>query len=154
MSTFFLLFPTTQNLLYHRALNYTRYQQYQAFQPIDTNKTSKGSKAPYYGSIGVAAALGDLITSSVSVSSILMPSDQEAAYVIFERGNLKHLMVINMHGYNTIENGAGTEPLPNPPERMSRGFSFAARNLPRDVSIREQRLMTNGSDAIYYRSDV
>ncbi|KAF5134005.1 Beta-glucuronidase [Metarhizium anisopliae] len=77
-----------------------------------------------------------------------MPSDQEAAYAIFERGNLKHLMVINMHGYNTTKDGAGTEPLPNPPGGMSRGFSFAARNLARDVSIREQRLMTNGSDAI------
>ncbi|KAK9436494.1 glycoside hydrolase family 79 [Metarhizium brunneum] len=132
----------------HKAPNHTRHQQYQAFQPIDTNKTSKGTKAPYYGSIGVAAALGGLITSSVSVSSIPMPSDQEAAYLIFERGNLKRLMVINMHGYNTTKDGAGTEPLPNTPGRMSRGFSFAARNLARDVSIREQRLMTNGSDAI------
>ncbi|QLI66063.1 Beta-glucuronidase [Metarhizium brunneum] len=77
-----------------------------------------------------------------------MPSDQEAAYAIFERGNLKRLMVINMHGYNTTKDGAGTEPLPNPPGRMSRGFSFAARNLARDVSIREQRHMANGSDAI------
>ncbi|KJK83131.1 hypothetical protein H634G_01260 [Metarhizium anisopliae BRIP 53293] len=148
VSTFYLLFPTTQNLLYHRALNYTRLQQYQAFQPIDTNKTSKGTKAPYYGSIGVAAALGDLTKSSVSVSPIPMLSDQEAAYAIFERGNLKRLMVINMHRYNTTKDGAGTEPLPNPPGRMNRGFSFAARNLARDVSIREQRLMTNGSDAI------
>ncbi|KAH0600875.1 hypothetical protein MHUMG1_01874 [Metarhizium humberi] len=96
----------------------------------------------------VAAALGDLITSSVSVSPIPMLFDQEAAYAIFERGNLKRLMVINMHGYNMTKDGAGTEPLPNPPGRMSRGFSFAARNLARDVSIREQRLMTNGSDAI------
>ncbi|EXV04482.1 hypothetical protein X797_002160 [Metarhizium robertsii] len=142
-------FGETNSLYFQsRALNHTRHQQYQAFQPIDTNKTSKSTKAPYYGSIGVAAAFGDLTTSSVSVSSIPMPSDQEAAYAIFERGNLKRLMVINMHRYNTTKDGAGTEPLPNPPGRMSRGFSFAARNLARDVSIREQRLMTNGSDAI------
>ncbi|KID90442.1 hypothetical protein MGU_02319 [Metarhizium guizhouense ARSEF 977] len=71
--------------------------RYQAFQLINTNKTSKGTKAPYYGSIGVAAALRDLTTSSLSVSSIPISSDQEAAYAIFERGNLKRLMVINMH---------------------------------------------------------
>ncbi|KAG8405077.1 hypothetical protein J3459_022253 [Metarhizium acridum] len=120
----------------------------QAFQPTDTNKTSKGTKAPYYGSIGVAAALGDLTAFSVSVSSIPMSSDQEAAYAIFERGNLQRLTVINMHEYNTTKDGAGTEPLPNPPRRMSRAFSFAVRNLTQDVSIRVQRHMANGSDAI------
>lgn len=56
-------------------------------------------------------------------------------------------MVINMHGYNTTKDGAGTDPLPNPPRRVSRDFSFVAQSL-KGVSVRVQRLMANGSDAI------
>lgn len=57
-------------------------------------------------------------------------------------------MVINMHGYNTTKDGAGTDPLPNPPKRVSREFSFVAQQLKKDISVRVQRLMANGSDAI------
>ncbi|TWU78504.1 hypothetical protein ED733_008987 [Metarhizium rileyi] len=122
--------------------------RYQAFQPVDTNKTTKGTKAPYYGSIGVAAALGDVTKSSVSVSSVPMSSDRETAYAIYEDGYLKRLMVINMHGYNTTRDGAGLHPLPDPPGRGSWDFSFSPQDLKQHVSFRVQRLMANGSDAI------
>ncbi|PWI75668.1 Glycoside hydrolase, catalytic core [Purpureocillium lilacinum] len=128
----------------HQGTNY----RYQAWQPIDTDKTAKGTKAPYYGSIAVAAALGDLTRGSISVSSVPMSSDAEAAYAIYNKGSLKRLMVINMHGYNTTKDGAGVDPLPSPAPRPSRSFSFAVEGLRRGAPVRVQRLMANGSDAI------
>lgn len=122
--------------------------QYQSWQPVDTEKTAKGTKAPYYGNIGVAVALGDLTNSSISVSYVPLGSEQETAYAIYDSGVLKRLMLINMHGYNTTKDGAGTEPLPNPEPRPSRTFSFAAHNLNQKLSAHVQRLMANGSDAI------
>ncbi|KAK2592367.1 hypothetical protein QQS21_009947 [Conoideocrella luteorostrata] len=133
-----------QRVHMHQGTDY----RYQAWQPVDTGKTARGTKAPYYGSIAVAAALGDLTKSSVSVSSISLSSDQEAAYAIYEGTRLKRIMVINMHGYNTTEDGAGTTPLPNPRKRASRSFSFVAKNMTREGQISVQRLMANGSDAI------
>lgn len=56
-------------------------------------------------------------------------------------------MVINMHGYNTTEDGAGVDPLPNPKTRPRRSFSFAVPGL-KDTSVHVQRLIANGSDAI------
>ncbi|KAJ6440584.1 gamma-glutamyltranspeptidase [Purpureocillium lavendulum] len=128
----------------HQGTNY----RYQAWQPIDTDKTAKGTKAPYYGSIAVAATLGDLARSAVSVSSIPMSSDAEAAYAIYDNGSLQKLMVINMHGYNTTKDGAGVDPLPSAAPRPKRSFSFAVKGLRRDAPVRVQRLMANGSDAI------
>lgn len=67
----------------------------------------------------------------------------EAAYAIYKDGELKKLLVINMHGYNTTKDGAGVEPMPNPPKRPIRTFSFDAQG-----EWKVQRLMANGSDAI------
>ena len=96
----------------------------------------------------MAAALGDLTRAGVSVSSVPMASDQEAAYAIYEKNKLKRLMVINLHGYNTTQDGAGVAPLPNPAPRPNRSFSFVAPASNKPVTAHVQRLMANGSDAI------
>lgn len=123
--------------------------QYQSWQPIDTDKTAKGTKAPYYGNIATASALGNLTAGSVSVASIPLSSDMEAAYAIYVEGHLKRLVAINMHGYNTTVDGAGVAPLENPEPRPHRAFSFLVGDgNSADVHAGVRRLMANGSDAI------
>lgn len=122
--------------------------QYASWQPIDTEKAVKGTKAPYYGNIAAAAALGNLTNGDVTVSSIPVSSDMEAAYAIYVGGKLRRVMALNMHGYNTTKDGAGTEPLPNPETRPARPFSFLLSDLADHADIGVQRLMANGSDAI------
>lgn len=84
----------------------------------------------------------------VSVASIPMESDMEAAYAIYVGGRLRRMMAINMHGYNTTKDGAGVEPLEKPEPRPSRPFSFLVSDLSDDVDVDVHRLMANGSDAI------
>ncbi|XWW99273.1 hypothetical protein V2A60_007282 [Cordyceps javanica] len=63
----------------HQGVNY----RYQAWQPVDTDKATKGTKAPYYGSMAVAAMLRNSASQPVSVSNIALGNDQhEAAYHI------------------------------------------------------------------------
>lgn len=82
------------------------------------------------------------------MSPIPLPTDTEAAYAIYDYGALKRLVVINYNGYNTTKDGAGVEPLPNPPSRPSRNYAFDLGGHRPDVSVSIQRLMANGSDAI------
>jgi hypothetical protein len=64
--------------------------QYGAWQPISTDLTSIGTKAPYYGSITVAAALGDRPATVVEIplDSQISGADlqPEAAYAIYTSG--------------------------------------------------------------------
>lgn len=123
-------------------------QQYQSWQPIDTEQAVKGTKAPYYGNIAAAAAaLGNLVRNNVTVASLPLASDTGAAYAIYEGGRLRRLLAINMRGYNTTVDGAGVDPLPRPPPRSSRSYSFRIGGGG-GGSIGVQRLMANGSDAI------
>lgn len=122
--------------------------QYQSWQPVETEKTVKGTKAPYYGNIAAAAALGNLTRGGVTVSSIPLSSDMEAAYAIYEEGHLRRVLAINMHSYNTTADGAGVDPLPSPDPRPARPFSFLLSDLHDDTEFAVQRLMANGSDAI------
>ncbi|KAJ4147158.1 hypothetical protein LMH87_001703 [Akanthomyces muscarius] len=131
-----------QRVHMHQGTNY----RYQSWQPIDTEKTAKGTKAPYYGNIAAASALGNLVHRNVTVASLPLASDTEAAYAIYEGGRLRRLLAINMHGYNTTVDGAGVDPLPKPPPRSSRSYSFRIGGSGGDVGV--QRLMANGSDAI------
>lgn len=108
----------------------------------------KGTKAPYYGNIAAAAALGNLTRGAVTVASMPLQSDMEAAYAIYERGHLRRVLAINMRGYNTTKDGAGIEPLPQPEPRISRPYSFLVAGLRDHVNVGVQRLMANGSDAI------
>lgn len=87
--------------------------------------------------------------NNVSVVSLPLASDTEAAYAIYEGGRLRRLLAINMRGYNTTVDGAGVDPLPRPPPRSSRSYSFRiGGGGGGGSSIGVQRLMANGSDAI------
>ncbi|EJP64443.1 Glycoside hydrolase, catalytic core [Beauveria bassiana ARSEF 2860] len=131
-----------QRVHMHQGTNY----RYQSWQPVDTHKAPKGTKAPYYGNIAAASALSNLLSGNVSVTSLPLVSDAEAAYAIYEGGRLRRVLAINMRGYNTTKDGAGVNPLPAPKPRPSRPFFFAVGHVDRLATV--QRLMANGSDAI------
>lgn len=109
-----------------------------------------GTKAPYYGSIAVAAMVAPSNRHPVRISPIPLSSDvREAAYAAHSSsGQLARVAVINMHAYNTTVDGAGLEPLPSPARRASRRYTFAVEGVADGQTVRVQRLLANGSDAI------
>lgn len=113
--------------------------RYASWQPVDTNKTSKGTKAPYYGNVAVAAALGDITTSSVRVANIPLANETSAAYAIYANSTLARLMLINMNQYNYS--------VPSPSARSSTAYNFTLPSSCAGTGV-VQRLMANGSDAI------
>ena len=120
--------------------------RYQAWQPIDTNLTAKGTKAPYYGSIAVAAFLGDITASPHKLTNLPLTSPYEAAYAAYTAPDdrLARIMVINLQEYNATAGNNFTNDYPRPIER----YEF---RLPEGYEGREagvQRLRANGSDAI------
>lgn len=66
--------------------------QYAPWQPISTDKATLGTKAPYYGSIAVAATLGSgpVTVREIPLSSQIDSEDlqPEAAYAIYTEGTL------------------------------------------------------------------
>jgi hypothetical protein len=117
----------------------------------------RGTKPPYYGNIAVAAALGNILASPPTVVHI--PSsgemdggyrDRMAVYAIYtnDGATLVRIVAVNLKGYNTTVSGAGVEPLPSPPERGIRDFTFNFPVQEAGRELRVQRLMANGSDAI------
>lgn len=105
----------------------------------------------------MASMLRDTARHPVSVSNIPLADDHEAAYAahyVRHNGNgkadrLARIIVLNMQGYNTTVDGAGLEPLPNPPNRESKTYTFdVAGSLSEGQKVTIQRLMANGSDAI------
>ncbi|RDW89443.1 hypothetical protein BP6252_01475 [Coleophoma cylindrospora] len=121
--------------------------RYAAWQPIETNKTTKGTKAPYYGSIAVAAFLGDLTDrkKALRIANIPLQTPFEAAYAAYEHGDLARVAVINMREYNYTVNG--TSSVTNPVARPSQTYSFYVGEL-RAGKVAVKRLYANGSDAI------
>ncbi len=117
---------------------------------METDLATMGTKAPYYGNIAVAAMLGNLRTTPVTVTSIALPSDREAAYAAYTgqgaTKSLRRVLVLNLHSYNTTVDGAGLVPLAGAPARGSQTYSFGG--LPAGAQVAIQRLMANGSDAI------
>ncbi|KHN98698.1 glycoside hydrolase family 79 protein [Metarhizium album ARSEF 1941] len=136
----------------HQGTNY----RYQAWQPVATDATAIGTKAPYYASMAAAHMTRRVGRSPVSISSIRLSSDAESAYAAHyapragdqSRPRLARLMVINMHGYNTTLDGAGLEPLPDPPQRTVRTYKFRVEGVADGATARVHRLAANGSDAI------
>ncbi|GJN67409.1 glycoside hydrolase family 79 protein [Purpureocillium lilacinum] len=141
----------------HQGTNY----RYQAWQPVTTDLDVVGTKAPYYGSVAVAAMVRPVKKNTpVSISAIPLGSDSaEAAYAAHfhpagrknrDESRLARVMVINLHGYNTTVGGAGLEPVLNPPARMSRTYTFAVggAGVKDGARVGVQRLLANGSDAI------
>ena len=130
----------------HQAFGY----QYAAWQPVTTDSTPIGTKSPYYGSIFVAAALGDLVSHSVQVANLSSPgSDVEfdSAYAVYVDGSLSKIAVMNLRIYNY--NLPGTATL-NDVKRGIQTCSFDVRHK-RGGSKGEvgvHRLKANGSDAL------
>lgn len=91
----------------------------------------------------------------VSISSIPLSSDREAAYAAHfapgtpSAGKLVRIMAINMHSYNTTADGHGLEPALNSGKRGVRSYEFSVQGITRNgQAFRVQRLLANGSDAI------
>lgn len=138
----------------HQGTNY----RYQAWQPIDTNLTSRGTKAPYYGSIAVAAFLGnyggeEAQAQAPKVVNLPLPGEEEAAYAVYTSSSaesLSRVMVINMQAYNTSAyNSDYLTPFPRPVERYT--FQLPSQGHRSHYAGRRfqvQRLLANGSDAI------
>jgi len=119
--------------------------RYAAWQPISTNETTIGTKPPYYGSIAVAAMLGDLTRRDVQVVNLPLSSPFEAAYATYINTTLARIAVINMHQYNYTING--TTSLPNPVQRPSKKYVFTVPEYCNNY-VEVKRLAANGSDAI------
>lgn len=132
----------------HMGTNY----RYGAWQPVETANATIGTKPPYYGSIAVAAFLGDTTTTAVSVAGVPLSDEREAAYAASSAssGDLLRVMVINMNGYNTTVDGTGLGESPDPPERLERTYTFdvPGGQLSPGDQVAVQRLLANGSDAI------
>lgn len=98
----------------------------------------------YYGSIAVAAALGDLTDGSVRVAELdLGGSEVSVAYATYSSETLKRITLINMEQYNgTSENGL--------PSQAVRPVTTYVLNLPAScVGVPKiRRLLADGSDAI------
>jgi hypothetical protein len=113
---------------------------------------SRGTKAPYYGSITVAATLGNSALP-VSITNIPLSDAREAAYAAHYssgpfKGHLARLTVLNMRGYNTTVDGEGLESVPKPPPRPSQEYTFTVTGARNGARVGVQRLLANGSDAI------
>jgi len=140
--------PPRQSLLtFATGTNY----RYQSWQPISTNDTLVGTKAPYYGNIAVAAALGDHSTGQTSVANLPLPYSNESAYAIYGSSASvapDRIAIINMvqYNYTALANGTG---LAYPTPKPSKIYSF---QLPSacavGASIAVRRLLANGSDSI------
>ncbi|KAB5549766.1 glycoside hydrolase family 79 protein [Coniochaeta sp. 2T2.1] len=139
----------------HQGTNY----RYQPWQPIDTNITAKGTKAPYYGSIFVAAFVGPVAKSPVSISQIPLSSATEAAYAAYVAPSsslasaartLTRIAVLNMNSYNSTVSGEGLSPLPEGEllPRPSKNYTFDLGAAAAGKVAFVRRLWANGSDAI------
>jgi hypothetical protein len=113
--------------------------RYASWQPITTNKTDIGTKAPYYGNIAVAAALGDITTNVVRVRNIEMKKETDAAYAVYTSGTLKRVVVINMQQYNYS--------VPAPLPRPVGSYNFTVPTSCAGSGV-VQRLIAQGADAV------
>jgi len=137
----------------HQGTNY----RYAAWQPVSTTNATIGTKAPYYGSIFVAAALGNLISRSARVVALSpaaeesvtpLPHDSAYATYTYQGTRLARIVILNMHSYNTTVAGHGLEQLSVVPPRPERKYTIALENHKPGTPVPVRRLLANGSDAI------
>ena len=152
----FNLYAASQNITRVHMHMGTGYR-YQAWQPIDTssgmyNPTTIGTKAPYYGSIAVAAILGDVSGRDTRIANLPLPQTDESAYAVYGPGNAggvpSRIAVINMlqYNYTALANGTG---LAYPTPRPARTYSFQLpQALCAGTRAAVRRLSANGSDAV------
>ncbi|KAF2141901.1 glycoside hydrolase family 79 protein [Aplosporella prunicola CBS 121167] len=120
----------------HQGTNY----RYASWQPVDTDKATKGTKAPYYGNIGVAAALGDLTAAPVRVDNLPLPEAREAAYATYGNDALQRVTVVNLREYNATQDGGASE-------RPETEYWFGVPTACNGTGV-VQRVMASGSDAL------
>lgn len=120
----------------HQGTNY----RYASWQPIDTDLATKGTKAPYYGNIMVAAMLGNLTESNVSISNIDLASEQNTAYAAYVDAKLKRIALVQMTSYNYTDDTASIRPNQSYYLSLPEGSNL--------TTVHVQRLSANGSDAV------
>ncbi|KAF2759257.1 hypothetical protein EJ05DRAFT_485297 [Pseudovirgaria hyperparasitica] len=117
----------------HQGTNY----RYQSWQPVTTALGTKGTKAPYYGNVATAAALGDLRGGDVRVKHIALAAETDAGYAVYAKGVLRSVVIVNMVPYNASST-------------VTRGSETYSVKLPvgctSDAVV--QRLLAPGSDVI------
>ncbi|KAJ9663459.1 hypothetical protein H2201_005667 [Coniosporium apollinis] len=113
--------------------------RYSAWQPISTSKITKGTKPPYYGSIAVAAMLGDLTNGTTQVKHLPLSSETEAAYATYKNDVLHSIMVINIAPYDYTPSAARARP--------EKKYPFQVPSSCAGIGV-VQRLLANWSSAI------
>lgn len=115
--------------------------RYASWQPIDTVNTTKGTKAPYYGNIMVAAMLGNLTKSNVSIADLELDDVYNSAYGAYVNGQLSRVAVIQMREWNYT--GSSQDAV-----RPNETFQLQLPSHLHTKRMSVQRLIANGSDAI------
>ncbi|KAF2090616.1 glycoside hydrolase family 79 protein [Saccharata proteae CBS 121410] len=131
-----------KRLHFHQGTNY----RYDSWQPVDTEREVKGTRAPYYGNVAAAAAVGDLTAGQVEVASLELNGSAEAAYGVYGNATLKRLAVVNMREWNYSTTADTTTATTNS-TRPTNDYWFSVPLSCNGTAV-VQRLMANGSDAV------
>ncbi|KAF3384630.1 Beta-glucuronidase [Penicillium rolfsii] len=129
----FSLWSATNNierLHFHQGLNY----RYASWQPIASKGQPPKTRAPYYGQIMVAAAIGS--DPDTRIANIPLAEDTEAAYGIYHGEGLSKLVVINLRAYNQTATR----------NRPSREYEFKVPNKFKKAKL--DLLSAPGSDSV------
>lgn len=119
-----------ERLHFHQGLDY----RYNAWQPIETKVQAPTTRAPYYGHVMVASALGR--SKETRVVNIPLNEDTESAYAVYDSDKLAKLVVLNMQSFNHTTGGT----------RSSSSYSF---QVPGEfASAKVERLTALGSDVL------
>ncbi|KAJ5770386.1 uncharacterized protein N7511_002437 [Penicillium nucicola] len=118
-----------KRLHFHQGLNY----RYTSWQPILGKGQPPTTRAPYYGQIMVASALGH--AKNPRFVNIPLEKDTESAYAIYDGNRLFRLAIMNMQAFN--QTSAGIRP--------SKEYTFKVPGHHRHAKV--ERLIAPGSDA-------
>ncbi|KAK4861177.1 hypothetical protein LT330_004093 [Penicillium expansum] len=100
---------------------------------FQSNKQAPTTRAPYYGHITVASAIGS--SSDTRVVNIPLPSDTESAYAVYRGGKLRKLAVLNLQPFHHT-----SSPRPSKSSRFQVPKGFAEAKV--------ERLTASGSDSL------
>lgn len=123
------LLQNIKRLQFHQGLNY----RYVSWQPISSNGQPPKTRAPYYGQIMVASAIGN--AQDARIVNIPLVEDTEAAYGIYHGEELSKLVVLNLQAYNQTTSR----------NRPSRDYKFKVPNHFKKAEV--ERLAAPGSDS-------
>ncbi|OQE04651.1 hypothetical protein PENVUL_c031G10233 [Penicillium vulpinum] len=116
-------------LHFHQGLDY----RYGAWQPTQGRHQGPTTRAPYYGHIMVASAIGS--SNDTRIANIPLKSDTESAYAIYNGDKPAKLVVLNLQAFNHTGN-----------PRPGKTYSF---QVPSEVTgAKVERLTAPGSDSL------